>query len=278
MPVHRIESDIDGEIAEHQGLRFAVPGGEALPNSASVRHRKSIVHDSGGYRAIPRSKGKMVLIRKLKVAMALMFMLGMVAAPVAAQDFDIENVEDLGLSGMYGRMYLTEAALTGGTGPMAVVAIGFSFEEAEVADEMFEVVTCGFAGGMLGIEGEGECDALIDAGIEVTDLDGIGDAAIELIGEVGDEADAQPALIVSTLSGNNIFLVVYLGDNEPGLGDAFAMFLADAEPVDTEVVFDADNNGTGGFFDMLPQEGDEVLEGLIPYQDMDLFSEISNAE
>lgn len=216
------------------------------------------------------------MIRKLKVMITLMFMLGMAVAPVAAQDLDVEDMEDMGLQGMYGRMYLTEAALTGQPGVMGVMIVGVSFTEADVAEEAFETITCAFAGGMLDIEDEGDCEALQEGGVEVTDLDGVGDQAIELIGQSGEDEDAQPILIVSTQSANNIFLVIYLGDNEPGLADDFAVFLADADPVDTEVEFDADNNGTGGFFDMLPQEGDAVLEGLIPYQDLDLFSEMSD--
>lgn len=217
------------------------------------------------------------MIRKLKVVITLMFMLGMAVAPVAAQDFDVKDLDDLGLQGMYGRLYLTEAALTGAPGLMGVMVVGVNFSDASAAEEAFEPLTCGFAGGMFEIDDDGDCTNLQDGGVEITDLDGVGDQAIELIGEIGEGEHAQAILIAATQSENNIFLVIYLGDNTPGLADDFAVFLADADPVDTEVEFDADNNGSGGFFDMLPLDGDDVVEGMIPFEDMDIFSELSDA-
>ena len=217
------------------------------------------------------------MIRKFTALVALLFALGMAVAPAAAQDFDLGDAEELGLEGIYGRLYLTEAALTGEPGVMGVMIVGVSFSDADSAARAFEPVTCGFAGGMFGLEDEGNCEALTAAGVEVADIDGIGDQAIELLGEEASE-DPMPILVLATQSDNHIFLVIYMGADESGLADDFAIVLAEAESSDTDVEFDADGAGSGGFFDMLPDDSDPVVEGLIPFQDIDITSEMNELQ
>lgn len=218
------------------------------------------------------------MIRKLMTVFALLLTVGLAAAPAVAQDFDLETIEDSGLTGIHGRLYVAGSALTGGPGLMGVMVVGFDFDTPETAGDIFEFVTCAFIGGMLDVEDEGDCEALVAAGADVADVNGIGSQAIEVSAEQTSDDEVTPMLVLSTQSENRIFMLVYLGDNTPGIADDFGQFLAEAEPQDSDVVFDVDGNASGGFFDMLPQAGDEIVEGLIPFEDMDIYSEMLEGE
>lgn len=214
------------------------------------------------------------MIRKFVTTLSLIFAFGLAAVPVMAQDFDVEGMEEMGLEGIHARLYISEAALTGGPGIMGVMVVGIELADADTASEVFELLTCSFAGGMLGVEDEGDCEELLASGIEVADIDGIGAQAIEIIGSaVGDE-DPMPMVALAVQSEQHIFVVIYLGDDTSGVANDFGTYLADAEAVDTEVVFDESGNASGGFFDMLPPAGDPVIEGLMAMQDMDIASEM----
>lgn len=209
------------------------------------------------------------MIRKFAALFALVLTLGLAAAPVAAQDVDADDLAAVGMENGYLRMYLADPNAEGANPELlGVMVAGFEFDETDTLDNAFEDFTCGFAGGFLGNEDALNCDGLVDAGVEVADVDGIGDQAMEITGE---SADLGPTNILAVQSENRLFLVIYLGDATPGVGDDIGTFLADAEPVDTEVMFSDDGTSTGGFFDMLPQEGDAEIEGLMPMMDEDFL-------
>lgn len=213
------------------------------------------------------------MVRKLAALFALMLTLGLAASPVAAQDFDTDDLEGLGLESGYLRMYLADPSNTEANPDLlGVMVVGLEFDSAETVDEAFEEFTCGFAGGFLGTEDVLDCDGLVDAGFDVADVDGMGDQAIEIGGEA-DINGATPVNLLALQADNYIFVVIHLGDDTPGAGDAFGSFLADAEPATTDVEFTSDGTSTGGFFDMLPQEGDAEVEGLMPMMDESIFGE-----
>ena len=99
--------------------------------------------------------------------------------------------------------------------------------------------------------------------------------AIEISGEA-DISGETPTGMLAVQDGNWMFIVITLGDATPGIGDDIAKFMVDAEPSDAEVVFAEDGTSTGGFFDMLPQDDDPVLEGLLPVLDQDLFGTLES--
>lgn len=210
------------------------------------------------------------MVRKFAALFALILTLGLAAAPVAAQDVDSDALEDVGMQSGFLRMYLADPATSENPDMLGVMVVGLEFEDADSLDNGFEDFTCGFAGGFLGTEDALDCEGLVDAGFEVSDVEGMGDQAIEVTGEA-DVNGPTPTTMLALQSENHLFIVINLGDDTPGSADEFGTFLADAEPVDTDVEFSDDGTSTGGFFDMLPQEGDPLLEGLIPMMDSDLF-------
>jgi hypothetical protein len=214
------------------------------------------------------------MIRKFTALFALVLALGMAVMPAAAQDVNMDDASELGLENGYMRIYMADpgSASTATTDLLGVMAAGFQFDSADTAESAFEDFSCGFAGGFMGAEDAKDCDGLVDAGFTVSDVDGVGDQAIEITGEA-DIAGPTPVTLLSIQSENYLFMVITLGSDEPGSSDAIGKFLADAEMVDTEIEFNEDGTSTGGFFDMLPQEGDAEIEGLMPMTDMNFFGD-----
>ncbi len=214
------------------------------------------------------------MVRKLTALFALVLSLGLAIMPAAAQDVTMDDAAEFGLEGGYMRMYMADPASEATAAPdlLGVMVAGFQFDEAESAEAAFEEFTCGFAGGFMGATDAQDCDGLTEAGFTVSDVDGIGDQAIEITGEA-DIAGPTPVTLLSIQHEGHIFMVITLGSSEPGVSDAMGTYLVNAEPVDTEVEFSDDGTSTGGFFDMLPQEGDAEIEGLMPISDMNFFED-----
>ena len=214
------------------------------------------------------------MVRKLTALFALVLSLGLAVMPAAAQDVTMDDASEFGLEGGYMRMYMADPAAeaTPSADLLGVMVAGFQFDSADSAEAAFEEFSCGFAGGFMGAADAQDCDGLTEAGFTVSDVEGIGDKAIEITGEAN-VGGPTPVTLLSIQSENNLFMVITLGSDEPGSSDAIGKFLADAEPVDTEVEFSDDGTSTGGFFDMLPQEGDAEIEGLMPISDMNFFED-----
>lgn len=214
------------------------------------------------------------MVRKLMALLALVLMMGMSVMPAAAQDAD--DMAELGIESLYMRMYGADpSAATANTELLGVMAIGIEFEDADGAEAAFEDFSCGFISGFVGIDAT-DCDGLVDGGLTVSDVDGIGDAGLEATGEGELSGSPTPMTILSVLDQERIFIVINIGVNEPGSGDDLAKFMVNAEPSDAEVVLNDDGTSTGGFFDLLPQEGDKEIEGLMPISDMDMNTDSSS--
>lgn len=214
------------------------------------------------------------MVRKFMALFALVLAMGMTVMPVAAQSSDTEALSAIGVENVYIRMYIPDPAATAEVNPeLFGVMVGvIEFDEAETAKDSFEEFTCGFVSGFVGIEAT-DCDGLVEGGMDVADVTGIGEQALEATGDATISGSAMPATILAVQHENNIFLVINLGIAEPESGDAIAKFLVEAEPVDTEVEFSEDGTSTGGFFDILPQEGDEVIDGLMPALDLNMMDD-----
>lgn len=211
------------------------------------------------------------MVRKFAALFALILTFGLAAAPVAGQDLDLDDFESLGVNGANIRMYLSDDAMTDPDAELlGVMIVGIEFDSSETLDQHFEEFTCGFASGFLDVAAVENCEDLVDAGFAVSDVDGIGDQAIEVIG-MGEGVDAMPTTMLALQADNYLFVVLHLGVEEPSAGDDIGTFLANAEQSDAEVVFSDDGTSTGGFYDMLPQAGDAEIEGLTPMMDQDMF-------
>lgn len=211
------------------------------------------------------------MVRKLTALFALVLSLGLAVVPAAGQSVSTDDASSIGMESGYMRVYMADpSTATAETEVMGVMVAGFEFDEASTAEDSFEDFTCGFAGGFMGAEDATDCDGLADAGFEVNDVDGIGDQAIEVTGEA-DISGPTPVTMLAVQSENYLYVVITLGTNEAGASDDMAKFIANAEPSDAEVELHEDGTSTGGFYDMLPQEGDAELEGLMPVSDMDFL-------
>ncbi|MCA9833536.1 MAG: hypothetical protein KC435_06310 [Thermomicrobiales bacterium] len=214
------------------------------------------------------------MVKKLTALFALMLALGMSIMPVAAQELDADAYADLGLESAYSRLYIADGTATNADpNLLGVMAIGFHFDKADTAEDAFEEFTCGFIGGFIGVDAA-DCDGLNEDGTVTVDTDIAisDDPAIEAIGTADFSGTSMPMTLLAVQSDENIFMVINLGVAESQSADALGGFLADAEAVDTEVEFNADGTSTGGFFDMLPQDGDKEIEGLAPSMDTDFLN------
>ena len=242
-----------------------------MAHNVRIRTRRS------GIRGYPLSREMTRMVRKIAALFALVLTFSLAAMPVAAQDIDTADLQEFGLENAYLRMYMADpSAATADTSLLGVMVAGFQFESEDTAADAFEEFTCGFASGFMGVEDATDCEALADAGYTVNTDVAINDApAIEIIGE-SDINGPTPTNLLAIQDEGQIFVVITLGDDSEGAGDDLGGFLVDAEPTDTEVVFSEDGTSTGGFFDQLPQDGDPVLEGLMPMMDMDFMGSSSS--
>lgn len=218
------------------------------------------------------------MVRKLTALLALVLSLGLAVIPAAAQSVTSDDASEIGMESGFMRVYMADpSAATADSEVLGVMVAGFEFDEASTAEDSFEEFSCGFAGGFMGTEDVSNCDDLADAGFTVSDVDGIGDQAIEVTGEA-DISGPTPVTMLAVQSDNYLFVVITLGTDEAGASDDMAKFIADADPSDAEVEFSEDGTSTGGFYDMLPQEGDAEVEGLLPVSDMDFLGTATPAD
>ncbi len=121
------------------------------------------------------------MVRKLTALFALVLALGMAIMPAAAQDVSMDDASEFGLENGYMRIYMADpaSASTATVDLLGVMVAGFQFDSADSAETAFEDFSCGFAGGFMGAEDAQDCDGLVEEGFTVTDVDGMGDQAIE---------------------------------------------------------------------------------------------------
>ena len=225
----------------------------------------------------PLSREMTPMIRKFAALFALILTLGMAAAPVAAQDIDTTDMEAMGVENVYARQYEADPNATTETNPQALMAVGIVLDDADrIHDATFDVFVCAFTGGFVSeLTGSDEvqnCEDLETMGMTLnSDLD-MGDRALELSGD-----STMPLNILAVQNDNVVFIMINIGDPAAGSLDAFGTAVADAEVSDSEVELNADGTSTGGFFDMLPQEGDEAVEGFVPAADISLLEGVETA-
>lgn len=217
------------------------------------------------------------MVRKFAALFALILTLGMAASPVAAQDIDTDDMDALGVESVYARQYQPDPNATTESNTQAIMAVGIVMDEADrIDDATFDVFVCAFTGGFVseltGTDEVQTCEDLETAGMTLNSDVDMGDRALELSGD-----STMPLNILAVQNENVVFIVINIGDPSAGSLDAFGTVVADAEVSDSDVELNADGTSTGGFFDMLPQEGDEALEGLLPAADISLLEGDSTA-
>jgi hypothetical protein len=216
------------------------------------------------------------LFKKMTTLLSLVLALAFTTS-VAAQDiptFDPSEAE--GLESAYARMYMMDfeallaspeaaAELDLESMPFYAFLAVFTFEEEDMASENFEVFAEEFANGFFG---ESTTEP------EMTEVDGLGEQAVEYVGELEvDETQAAPTSVLMVQDGENMLIsVVSGGQDVSDISTGYMEFMLDGE-VGAEVELVEDGTSTGGAFDLMPTiEDTEVLNGLVPFMDMDFLS------
>lgn len=218
------------------------------------------------------------MFRKLTLLLSLIFAVAL-TSPAVAQDVPTLDPADVeGLESAYARMYMMDiegmlsTPMSDAATPSidevpfyAFVAV-FTFDDAGNAESNFEAFSDDFAQGFFS---ESETEA------ETNEIDGLGDQAVEYVGELQiDETESAPSSLVTVQDGENILISVVSGGAEPGetsLG--IVEFMLDNEMGEGEVEVVQEGTSTGGAFDLMPTAEDaDVLNGLVPFMDMDLLA------
>ncbi|MCO5226772.1 MAG: hypothetical protein M9934_00640 [Thermomicrobiales bacterium] len=235
------------------------------------------------------------MIKRFSLLVALLMTLSLAVTPVAAQGVDLDDPESMGIVGGYGRLYFAASVMDlmmSGEAPDAdtldgladvymIMVLGLEFASADIADENLDGFLCSMLASYLELETDvnSACDDVMEEGVELIDVEGLGDRAIESTVVM----DEDPVLgfagklnLLLVRDGSTVYVFLHIGPGaEAGTADPLAAFLFSADPSDTEVVFDEDGGSTGGFFDMLPPADGPLLADFIPVADMDMGAELS---
>jgi hypothetical protein len=218
--------------------------------------------------------GDKVLFKRLAVLLSLIFTLAFTTSAVAQDVPALDPSEVEGLENAYGRMYMVDIesvmstpgaaeAVAAGETPLSGMAAVFSFDDAGNAEAAFDQFSDEFVSGFFG-----------DAEVEETEVDDLGDKAIEYTGEM--ELDATETATTSMLiiqDGETLMISMIMGGTETSdqaLG--LAEYMLDAEPGEDEATVVDDGTSTGGTFDVMPTADDaDVVGGMIPFMDIDFL-------
>lgn len=229
----------------------------------------------------PHHTGGIALFKRIALLLSLILTLAVSSAAGAQESTPTLNPEDVeGLQSGYARAYIADIeALMATPEAMANLSLDdlalsglaavFTFEDEDAASNAFGEFSEEFAAGFM--EGsETEVTA------EPTEIDDLGDQAIEYIGETEiDDETAAPASMIVVQDGEYIYIAMILGGSDVSENTyAFAEYLLDGEIGDGEVEFNEDGSSTGGPYDVMPnEENTEIVQGMVPFMDMDFMAD-----
>jgi hypothetical protein len=224
------------------------------------------------------------LFARVVFAMALLLGVGGAITPHgAAQGAPEDMLRYLdGIESAYGRRYISADVIALGllptpetTAPHAAHTVTVSvleFEESGNAAFVFStVLNDDIATGIVGGDGE----------FEVSTPTNVGDQAHLFVDIDEAHGDSAISALLAVQDGNLGFLITATGPDKAITEtlEAFANFVIEAEPGDSDVALRAPANSTGGTFDVLPGVDDaEFLQNLVPMYDYDLLESDSPIE
>lgn len=221
------------------------------------------------------------MFKRIALLLSLIFMLAVSSAAGAQESTPTLNPEDVeGLQTGYARAYIADIEALMAT-PEALENLSlddlalsgltavFTFEDEDAASNAFGDFSEQFAEGFM----EGSETEVTD---EPTEIDDLGDQAIEYIGETEvDEETTAPASMILVQDGEYIYIAMILGGNDVSENTrALAEHLLEGEIGDGEVEFNEDGSSTGGAYDVMPnEENTEIVQGMVPFMDMDFMAD-----
>ncbi|HLU35516.1 MAG TPA: hypothetical protein VKZ61_07075 [Thermomicrobiales bacterium] len=216
------------------------------------------------------------MLRRLTLIVSFLMTFALASSAAAQGDMAPLNLSEMdGVETGYARMYMIdiEAALedpanmdaaTPEDAPFYGIAIAIDFDDEDSAEAGFETFSDEFSSAFF--EGDGP---------ESNEIDDLGDNAVEMTGEVDvDDSGNAPTGLVMVQEGEMIYVSVIMGgDDATGLAMGLAEFMLDGEPGEGDVELVPDGNSSGGVFDVMPTADDaDVVDGLVPFMDVDLVS------
>ena len=215
---------------------------------------------------------RIALLLSMVLALAVSSSAGAQEATPPLNPADVEGLE----SG-YARMYIADIeAMMATPGAMEEMSLDdlalsgmaavFTFEDEDAADAAFGEFSDMFP------------TLFMESGkdVESTDIDDLGDQAVEHFGEmvIDDETTAATSMIL-VQDGEHIFIAMIMGGSETSESTrAFAEYLLDGEISDAEIVFNEDGSSTGGVYDIMPnEENTDIVQGMVPFMDADFMAD-----
>jgi|GEM_PF-1668798 len=178
---------------------------------------------------------------------------------------------------IYGRFFMadtnamttdaTPATDMEGMPPIVAIVQVYEFASDEDAEAALEPLNQAL------IEEIGATDA------ETENVDDLGNMAVRSSGTV-DESGIQANLTSLSVQQDNLVYVTVVGtmdDSSADVATDIADHMLNTEPGDAEVVFNMDGTSTGGYFDVFPVEGDDLVQGMTVSEDMYTGSEADAA-
>lgn len=223
-------------------------------------------------------------MKKLIIAAVMLLLMATGISGVAAQGDDFSPLNFNGLESGYGRLY-AHAETPTTAAPAAAAPATASDDDAtpEVpSDARVQVQTVTFdteenattfveayqeeSNRMLADAPEGE--------MEVAEIDDLGENAFVL--KIMPGAEGKSTAIITFQDGVDAWVIEVRAvdiDAALALATEYANFILDQDVDDEEVTFNEDGSSTGGVFDRMPAEGDEIPGGLKVIEDYNFMDQ-----
>lgn len=198
-------------------------------------------------------------------------------APVAAQGasdtadgFDIEDLD--GIESAVSRIYMGDLATVmapdAESSLFTVTAMAMTFGSEDDANAAFERVSEEINEDVAGEE---------NVELKEERVDGFSDNTVAYSAQVEEDETTYQAFTLLTQDGSELYYTIAVSmeadDSAKDAAIDIASFMIDAEAGDGEGSFSVDGTSTGGLWDKLPTNGDDVLQGLTVSADEQLYPE-----
>jgi len=210
-------------------------------------------------------------------ALVAMMMFGAIA-PAAAQmdstpaseaspsaDFSDLNEPDA----IYGRFYMLDTDTLTGAGATPSVDLS-SMPPIVAIVQVYEFATDDDAASAVKLLNQKLNEEIGTKNVQSEDVENLGDMAVQSSGAVA-ESGIKTNLTTITVQQDNVVYVSVVGtfgDSSADVATSLVEHMMKTDPGDAKVMFSDDGTSTGGYFDVFPTEGDDLVQGMIVSEDM----------